>query len=46
MLLLGSILLAVLLFRPQGVVVEKPTHTLGRPSTDRGIKRVFNLLFR
>lgn len=46
LLLLGGILLAVLLFRPQGVVVEKPTHTLGRPPTDKGIKRVFNLLFR
>ena len=46
LLLLGGILLAVLLFRPQGVIVEKPTHTLGRRSTDRGIKRVFNLLFR
>lgn len=46
LLLLGGILLAVLLFRPQGVVVEKPTHTLGRRSTDKGIKRVFNLLFR
>lgn len=46
LLLLGGILLAVLLFRPQGVVVEKPTHTLGRPSKDKGLKRVFNLLFR
>lgn len=46
LLLLGGILLAVLLFRPQGVIVEKPTHTLGRPTTDKGIKRVFNLLFR
>lgn len=46
LLLLGGILLVVLLFRPQGVVVEKPTHTLGRPPSDKGIKRVFNLLFR
>lgn len=46
MLLLGSILLVVLLFRPQGVIVEKPTHTLGRKTKSRGIVRIFNLLFR
>ena len=46
LLLLGSILLVVLMFRPQGVIVEKPTHTLGRRSTAHGVKRIFNLLFR
>lgn len=46
MLLLGSILLVVLLFRPQGVIVEKPTHTLGRKTKSRGVVRIFNLLFR
>ena len=46
LLLLGSILLIVLLFRPQGIVVEKPTHTLGRKSRGRGVVRVFNMLFR
>lgn len=46
MLLLGSILLVVLLFRPQGVIVEKPTHTLGRKTKSKGIVRIFNLLFR
>ena len=28
-LLLGVILLAILLYRPQGIFVEKPTHTIG-----------------
>lgn len=46
MLLLGSILLIVLLFRPQGVIVEKPTHTLGRRTKSKGVVRIFNLLFR
>lgn len=46
LLLLGGILLAVLLFRPQGLIVEKPTHTLGYKPKERGIKRIFNLLFR
>lgn len=46
LLLLGSILLVVLMFRPQGVIVEKPTHTLGGRSRGKGIVRVFNLLFR
>lgn len=46
LLLLGGILLAVLLFRPQGVIVEKPTHTLGVKTKGRGIVRIFNLLFR
>ncbi len=46
MLLLGSILLIVLLFRPQGVIVEKPTHTLGRKTKSKGVVRIFNLLFR
>lgn len=46
MLLLGSILLVVLLFRPQGVIVEKPTHTLGKKTKARGVVRIFNLLFR
>ena len=46
MLLLGSILLVVLLFRPQGVIVEKPTHTLGRRTKSKGVVRIFNLLFR
>lgn len=46
MLLLGAILLVVLLFRPQGVIVEKPTHTLGKKNKARGVVRIFNLLFR
>ena len=46
LLLLGGILLVVLMFRPQGVIVEKPTHTLGGRSKARGVVRVFNLLFR
>lgn len=46
LLLLGSILLVVLLFRPQGLIVEKPTHTLGGYHKEKGIKRVLNLMFR
>ncbi|MXX20999.1 MAG: branched-chain amino acid ABC transporter permease [Cenarchaeum sp. SB0665_bin_23] len=46
MLLLGAILLVVLLFRPQGVIVEKPTHTLGQKTKAKGVVRIFNLLFR
>ncbi len=46
-LLLGIILLVILLYRPQGLCVEKPTPTLARPkSSEHGVKRVFNLLFR
>ncbi len=46
LLLLGGILLVVLLFRPQGIIAEKTTHTLGSPSRAKGVKRIFNLLFR
>ena len=46
LLLLGGILLVVLIFRPQGIIAEKSTHTLGSQRKDKGIKRVFNLLFR
>ena len=46
LLLLGGVLLAVLLFRPQGIVVEKPTHTLGSRQKVGGARRIFNLIFR
>jgi len=47
-LLLGIILLAVLLYRPQGIFVEKPTPTISMNS-DRevsGLKKVFAFFFK
>ncbi len=47
-LLLGVILLVVLLYRPQGIMVEKPTPTIphGRGPLRSGARRAFDLLFR
>ena len=48
-LLLGIILLAILLYRPQGIFVEKPTATIpGRagPAGRTGVRRILGLLFR
>lgn len=47
-LLLGIILLLILLYRPQGIFVEKPTATIanGAGSGQTGVRRIFNLLFR
>jgi branched-chain amino acid transport system permease protein len=47
-LLLGIILLAVLLYRPQGIFVEKPTPTISMNSDKQvsGLKKIFNLLFK
>ena len=46
-LLLGGILLAILLYRPQGIFAEKPTATVGSDySRQSGLKRAFNMLFR
>lgn len=47
-LLLGIILLVVLLYRPQGIFVEKPTPTISMNSEKdtKGLKRIFNLFFK
>ena len=47
-LLLGIILLAVLLYRPQGIFVEKPTPTISMNSDKKssGLKKVFTLFFK
>jgi len=47
-LLLGIILLAVLLYRPQGIFVEKPTPTISMNSDEKlsGLKKVFTLFFK
>jgi len=47
-LLLGVILLVVLLYRPQGIFVEKPTPTISMNSYKEtsGLKKVFNLFFK
>ena len=47
-LLLGIILLAILLYRPQGIFVEKPTPTIafnGNSNTS-GIKKMYNFFFK
>ncbi len=44
-LLLGIILLAILLYRPQGILVEKPTPTLGGINDSR-FQRVRNFFFK
>jgi branched-chain amino acid transport system permease protein len=45
-LLLGIILLAILLYRPQGIFVEKPTPTLDVNDKTSGFKKIFNLFFK
>ena len=51
-LLLGIILLVILLYRPQGIFVEKPTPTVpslhggGQDGSGGGIRRILRLLFR
>ena len=45
-LLLGIILLVVLLYRPQGIFVEKPTPTISGNANSSGLKRIFNLFFK
>ncbi|MCE2506087.1 MAG: branched-chain amino acid ABC transporter permease [Nitrosopumilaceae archaeon] len=44
-LLLGVILLVVLLYRPQGIFVEKPTPTISF-GTRSGLKKVFGFFFK
>jgi len=45
-LLLGIILLAVLLYRPQGIFVEKPTPTIDFNAKSSGLKKMFNFFFK
>ncbi|HUT06428.1 MAG TPA: branched-chain amino acid ABC transporter permease [Nitrosopumilaceae archaeon] len=45
-LLLGIILLVVLLYRPQGIFVEKPTPTISVNENSSGFKKIFNLFFK
>ncbi len=46
-LLLGIILLAVLLYRPQGIFVEKPTPTISMNSGGvPGFKKIFSFFFK
>jgi len=47
-LLLGIILLAVLLYRPKGIFVEKPTPTISMNSVGEasGFKKIFNFFFK
>ena len=46
-LLLGVILLAVLLYRPQGIFVEKPTPTISMNSGGvPGFKKIFSFFFK
>jgi len=46
-LLLGIILLAVLLYRPQGIFVEKPTATISMNSVGvPGFKKIFSFFFK
>ena len=46
-LLLGIILLAILLYRPQGIFVEKPTPTIGyNNSKQNGMKKLFSFFFK
>ncbi|QLH06605.1 branched-chain amino acid ABC transporter permease [Nitrosopumilus ureiphilus] len=47
-LLLGAILLAILLYRPQGIFVEKPTPTLANKTDEEQSKmrKIFNLFFK
>lgn len=45
-LLLGIILLMILLYRPQGICVEKPTPTIDVNGKSSGLKKIFNLFFK
>ncbi len=47
-LLLGSILLVILLYRPQGLFVEKTTSTISDKSNsdNRGVRKIFNFFFK
>jgi len=47
-LLLGVILLAILLYRPQGIFVEKPTPTIQykRNSNQTGIRKILNFFLK
>ena len=45
-LLLGVILLVILLYRPQGIFVEKPTSTLSLKTGDSGIQKIKNFFFK
>jgi branched-chain amino acid transport system permease protein len=45
-LLLGIILLAVLLYRPQGIFVEKPTPTISVNGKSTGLRKIFNFFFK
>ena len=45
-LLLGVILLIVLLYRPQGIVIEKPTHTISVNGNSLGFRKIFNFFFK
>ena len=42
-LLLGAILIAILLYRPQGIIVEKPTYTIPRKRKPPMLKRMLDL---
>lgn len=45
-LLLGVILLAILLYRPQGIFVEKPTPTISNKTNQPSIERIKNFFFK
>ena len=46
-LLLGIIMLVILLYRPQGIFVEKPTATIKSADPGQsGLRRIFNMIFR
>jgi len=48
-LLLGIILLAILLYRPQGIFVEKPTPTISHKvnaTNQTGMRKIFNFFFK
>ena len=47
-LLLGAILLAILLYRPQGIFVEKPTPTISykKNSNQTGIRKILNFFLK
>jgi len=44
--LLGIILLAVLLYRPRGIFVEKPTPIIDVNDKSLGLKKIFNFFFK
>ncbi len=45
-LLLGIILLVILLYRPQGIFVEKPTPTINQNGEPSGIRKMFGFFFK